>query len=157
MSVDYCDTPAEVAENPDAKAWLTAMANGNPQAFQFMWQFWCFSHMFDDLVDRDKPVDNERAGREMVLLLAQISFNPFYLEYKEQLFAHVVQGFNNWIDGDAWRNSGDPKKMAAADVISCGDLNLYTHVAFITGGWDAMRRLKDFRSYDSNTDKKESI
>ena len=151
MSTDYCDTPAEAAQNPDAKGWISFIANGDEYAANFMWDFWCFTHLYDDLVDRDKAVDGGVAARELVKFIAQLSFNPFYQKHKDQLFPLIVQAVNRWLDGDEWERSGDPKKVAAAAVIRCGDIEIYAHCAFLIGGWAHMRAAKGLRSYDSNS------
>lgn len=151
MTVDYCDTQEEKAKNPDAKAWIAAAANGDDYAFNFMWDFWCFTHMFDDLVDQDRPVGGEAAGRLLIKFIAQLTFNPFYQKHRDPLFALMVQAVNRWIDGDEWEQSGDPAKIAAAPVIRCSDIEVFAHCAFLTGGWDHMRSVKGIRSYDTST------
>lgn len=148
--LDYCDTPDERAKNPDAKLDLIRIANGDADALEFLWRFWCFEHCFDDLIDKDKPVDPEAAVRTLVQFIATLSFNAFYEEHKESLFPMIVMMANRSLDGDEWARSEDPAKRSAASVVRCGDVDLFLHVAFLTGGWDHMRSVKDARSYDSN-------
>lgn len=145
---DYCDAPDEVAKNPDAKRHLAEISNGNADAFRFMWVFWNFTHVYDDLVDRDREVGVESAAKWAVHLLEQFSFNQFYLKNSSLLFPHVVGVFNRWCDGEEWEKSGDKQKMKAASVVKCGDVDLYLTVAYIVGGWDHMRAMKDARGYD---------
>lgn len=152
--IDYCDAKKEMEKNPDAKAWIAAAANGDQNAYDFLWRFWCFAHCYDDLLDRDNPKPMELGVRELIHFIGMLSFNPFYLKHKDSLFALLVQACNRWIDGEEWENSDDPEKRAAAHVVRCGDLEVYTHVAFLTGGWNHMRSLSGLRTYDKSDDRK---
>lgn len=153
MPLDYCDKPEEASTNPDAKHWIKLIANGNEYAYTFMWDFWCFTHLYDDLVDGDKDVSGVAAAHELVKFVAQITFNPFYQNNREQLFSLIVQAVNRWLDGDEWERSNDPEKVAASSVIRCGDIEIYAHCAFLIGGWEHMRAMKGLRSYDMNSSK----
>lgn len=149
-ATDYCDTPDEVAKNPEAKYWLQRAANGDEGAFSFLWRFWCFTQCFDDLIDGDKPVDPQLAMRELVMFVDTLTNNDFYRHNKSALFGLMVQAATRAMDGDEWEKSEDSIKRIASHVLRCGDIDLVMHVAFLTGGWDHMRSLKDLRTYDSN-------
>jgi hypothetical protein len=149
-ATDYCDTPDELAKNPEAKKWMELAANGDAMAYDFLWRFWCFAHCYDDLLDQGKPVDPDMGVREFMKFFTMISFNPFFLKHKEQLFALITQVCTRWLDGDEWERSEDRIKRIVSHVVRCGDIDLYMHVAFLTGGWDHMRNLKGLRVYDSN-------
>lgn len=148
--IDYCDTPDELAKNPEAKMWIEKASNGDPDAYDFLWRFWCFLHCYDDLLDRDKPVHLDMGVREFMNFFTMISYNKFYQKHKDQLYALIIQVCNRCLDGDEWENSKDQMKRICSHVVRCGDIDLYMHVAFLTGGWDHMRNLKDLRTYDSN-------
>lgn len=148
VTADYCDSPDERAKNPEAKRHFVEIARGDQDALRFMWVFWNFSHVYDDLVDRDKPVGVEDAARWAVRLLEEFTFNPFFLRHKLALFPHVVGVFNRWCDGEQWEKSGTPSQVAAAHVVKCGDVDLYLNVAYLIGGWEHLRAMKDARGYD---------
>lgn len=142
---DYCDAD----KNPEAKKYLLAISNGNEAAFSLLWTLWNFEHLYDDLVDRDVVVTTEQAAKWLVRLLEQVSFNPFYKANASALFPLIVGAANRWCDGDEWAASDDPKKREAARFIRCGDVDLYLTAAFLVGGWDHMRAMRDARRYDS--------
>ena len=148
--LDYCDTEDELQKNPHAKQWMVLAANGDVAAYDFLWRFWCFAHCYDDLLDKGKPVDPEMGVREFMNFFKMISFNPFFIKHKEQLFALITQVCTRWLDGDEWEQSDDQIKRIVSHVVRCGDIDLYMHVAYLTGGWDHMRSLKGLRVYDSN-------
>jgi len=138
--IDYAEKPAEIAENPNAKRTIDMIVCGNRDAGVFLWRFWCFMHAFDDLVDRDKPVSADEAIRELVLFLQEVSFNPFYNLHKQSLFGFIAMVANRAIAGELWKH-GTPEQQAASAAVRCGDLDLYSHIAFLCGGWDHMRNL----------------
>ena len=130
--------------------WLEKIANGNQQAFSFMWSMWNWSHVIDDLVDQDKPVGVENAAQYFIRMANELTFNPFYIRNNEYLFSLVVSMFNRWCDGEEWENSDSLTKQTASHVIKCGDIELYLGVAYLTGGWEHVRACKEARSYDLN-------
>ena len=147
---DYCDAPDEVEKNGHVKPDMVLIANGNADAFRFMWTMWNWSHVIDDLVDQDKPVGVENAAKYFVLMAQELSFNKFYLANSGYLFGLIVSMFNRWCDGEEFEHSNDRLKQAQSHVIKCGDLDLYLGVAHLVGGWDHVRRCRGFRMYDLN-------
>tara|TARA_R110000868_G_scaffold410890_1_gene700727 strand:+ start:56 stop:520 length:465 start_codon:yes stop_codon:yes gene_type:complete len=148
---DYCAAPDELAKNPNAFPRMQRIANGNEEALHFMWIFWNFTHCYDDLVDRDKPVSQDAAVRALADMFTELTYNQFWLRNSIALHAFFIQALNRWIAGDAAEKQGSP----LAPAIRCGDVDLYMHVAFLCGGYDHMISVSDVRIYDpSPTDKK---
>jgi len=150
MTVDYCDTEDELTKNPNAKRDFVFIANGDAHAYDFLWQFWCFAHCYDDLMDQEKPVPPEMGVRAFVKFLTMITFNPFWERNKETLFSFIMMVCTRWLDGDEWERSDDKIKRIVSHVVRCGDIDLYMHVALLTGGWDHLRAVRSTRVYDSN-------
>lgn len=147
---DYCDADDEQAKNPHAKQLMWEIANGDEDAFRFMWKFWCFTHVYDDLVDRDKEVTVEQAAKAAAELVQELSANAFYRQHTALLMPHLIGVFNRWADGEEWEASNERMKQIASHVVKCGDVDFYLTVAYVTGGWDHMRRCRDARMYDPN-------
>jgi|14_taG_2_1085336.scaffolds.fasta_scaffold00057_33 hypothetical protein len=146
--IDYCRTDDEVAKNPEAEDWCKIVAAGNVDAYQFAWRLWCFNHMFDDLVDQDKQPTKEQIFYELVEFVKEISFNPFYNAHKESIFPLLVSLANRTLDGDEMEKSESEWDRQVACVVRCGDLDVFLHIAYLAGGWDHMRKLKNLRTYD---------
>lgn len=146
----YCETPDEVKKNPQAKYWVNKVCNGNVDAENLLWGWWNFFHMFDDLMDKDKTESKELMMKEMMSFVRDLSFNPFYETHKVSLFTLLLQVFNRWLDGDDWEANGNEWEKSVSDVVRCGDMELYFHIAYLTGGWEHMRAVKELRSYDRN-------
>src|ERR1035437_5016889 len=110
LKVDYCDAPDEVAKNPKIKQELVDIANGNESAFQFMWMMWNWSHVIDDLVDRDKEAGVENAAKYFIAIARELTFNEFYRSNSGYLFGLIHSMFNRWCDGEEFEKSSDPLK-----------------------------------------------
>jgi hypothetical protein len=145
---DHCDAPDERAKNPQAKRHLREIANGDADAYRFMWKFWCFGHLYDDLIDRDKPVTTEQAAKAAAEFVQELTINPFYTRNAMFLLPHLMGAFARWPDGDTFETSSDPAERRAAAAVGCGDIDLFLTIAWLTGGWAHMRRCRDVRSFD---------
>jgi hypothetical protein len=144
---DYVDRPEEGAKNPHAKEWLRRVANGNAAAFEFCWAMWNFEHMLDDLVDEPHgTVSQAWVAREMARVFTTLSFNEFYLINKAELFSLLISCFNRWVEADEMRAMNESEDLTSA--VRCAELDLFSFVAFLTGGWDHMRAMRDMRTFD---------
>jgi len=148
----YCDSPAELSKNPEAMLWFERIANGDQSALAFLKTMWSVTHMYDDLVDKDGAVTTEQAAGELISLITVLCYNQFFLANRDSLVPLIISMGNRWVDGDEWATKEDPAERALAPAIRCGDVDLYLFVAFLTGGWEHMRRIKEARSYDPDTE-----
>lgn len=147
----YGDKPSEQKANPMAKQLMAQVANGNAAAFQWMWDFWCFTHVIDDLVDRDKPLSGAEVAKALAQFVTAFSINPFFVQNAQSLHPLIISACNRWIDGDALDRSANQRDRIHSEVVRCGDIEVYLHVAYLTGGWDHMRNVSmAVRQYDKN-------
>lgn len=148
MAEFYCDKPDEVAQNGAMKGRIALIANGDPDALQFMWAIWNFTHLYDDLVDRDKAVTTPEAAKALADFVLALAANPFFHAHRFALLPLMLSSINRWCDGDDWTASEDPIKKQLSPAVRCGDVDLFLYVAMLTGGWDHMREMSKFREYD---------
>lgn len=128
---------------------MREIARGDESAFDFMWSFWCFQHVLDDLVDKDSQVQGADVARELCSFVITLSTNTFYLTHKSSLLPLLVLACDRWVQGDALAKSPDPKVRLASRVVACGDIDLFSMVAFLVGGWDHMQAMApQIRRYD---------
>lgn len=147
--MDYCDTVAEKTKNPIAKDLMLMIAKGNAAAYQWMWDFWCFTHAIDDLVDKDTPSEPDRFSKALAGFVTALSVNPFYQANVYQLYPLIISACNRWIDGDRLKHSDNERDKIYSEVVRCGDVDLYIYIAFLIGGWDHMRMCSEkSRLYD---------
>lgn len=135
----------------DKSSIFIELAHGNKEAFEFMWVFWKFTHTYDDLVDRDRPVGNQLAAQRLGEFITEISFNTFYQTHKLQLHGLIIQALTRWIDGDTWEKSESPLHRAWSSPVRCGDVDMFMHIAYLCGGWSHLRAMAKHRRYDMNS------
>ena len=133
---------------------LARVVNGNQDAERFViaWHQWC--HLIDDLVDKDRVVAADERGRILVQFIMELAGNPFFLQYRLTLLPLMVQAINAWVDSDLVAVSLPPatlRERITRDVLKGYWHEVIWQVAFITGGWPAMREVSD-RNYDFEAD-----
>jgi hypothetical protein len=130
--IDYCE-----GEFPWMKDWLQTLTLGHAAAFEFCWCWLCFEHCFDDLVDNDRDVSETVAGFELAKLIKVMTFNPFYLEYREHFFALLMSRIERWMDAAAIYPDEAKTRPTRAEI------DLFLHVAYLLGGWDHRAAMLD--------------
>jgi len=135
----YCDNPAEQNKNPLAKDLMMLIANGDAAAFQWMWDFWNFTHAIDDLVDKDVATECNKFAEALAKFVTALSINTFYQRNVFHLYPLIISACNRWIDGDKLKTSDNERDRIHSEVVRCGDVDLYLYIAYLTGGWEHMR------------------
>lgn len=148
--MDYCDKPSEFTANPDAKRQLAEIAMGNAECYTFMWAFWNFTHLYDDLVDQDKKVTPAEAAKTLAEFVISLSVNQFYRTNTHQLLPLILSACDRWVVGDKMKGSLDYETQIMSRVVRCGDLDVYAMCAYLVGGWDHLRAVSEkLRTYDA--------
>lgn len=142
--MDYCSKSEEVTKNPNALNIMLFIANGNVDAFNFIWRCWNFCHVIDDLVDRDQPVLIDEVSRELFLFIETLCCNPFFQQHKLSLLPLILNACHGWVTGEEAAAQGSSN----SSVLKCSDFAIYSHVAFLIGGWQHMRAIDQLRQYD---------
>lgn len=142
--MDYCSKSEEVTKNPNALNMMLFIANGNVDAFNFIWRCWNFCHVIDDLVDRDQPVLIDEVSRELFLFIETLCCNPFFQQHKSSLLPLILNACHGWVTGEEAAAQGNSN----SSVLKCSDFAIYSHVAFLIGGWQHMRAIDQLRQYD---------
>ncbi len=122
---------------------------GNEAAERFCKVFVAHCHLLDDLVDGDKPWDDERIIASEINWLMELCGNPFFLAHKPQLISLIATGFNAWLDANRWAKDNDSRKALASDVVKGIYHEVVHYCALACGGWKHLREVTTrFREYD---------
>lgn len=128
--------------------WFRALAAGNHYAEGWLWAFWNFSQVFDDLIDGDRAVTQAQAARALADWWTACSLNPWFLAHAGQLWLPVTQSIERWLTADEWARGRNSQRKADAHVLRHGDLEVCLAVAFITGGWEHALKCRELRTFD---------
>lgn len=127
---------------------LEDCCKGNADAFRFCQIFFVWCHVFDDVLDRDKPVAYADAVTANWALISELSSNPFWLKNSARLLPLVSAGASSSISSEEFKLREDVRDRMASQVLKSGYLEVYWEVAHICGGWhhklDMVRKHRAF-------------
>lgn len=110
----------------------------DPYAVQFITQFSDTCELFDDLIDKDKPIPEDHVVRVLFIVLTEMPVNPFFDKYKHLLIPVMVTGINAWLDANTLEKGSDNDKVFAY-VLRDWYAELIAYVIYLTRGREYLR------------------
>ncbi len=107
---------------------------GNENAVRFLRDISFLSHVYDDLIDKDKSVPQDHVHALMWKALIAIPTNPFYQAHQDMLRPLLITGIINWHGANQIEARGDVEELhiSHATRYSIGDIALMAMA--LTGG-----------------------
>ena len=128
----------------DSGAWqqqrnqkLLAWTN-DPYAVQFIVQFSDACELFDDMIDKDKPIPDDHVVRVLFVLLTEMPLNPFFDRHKTSLIPVIVTGINAWLDANQLEKGSDNDRVFSY-VLRDWYAELIAFVVYLTRGREYLR------------------
>jgi len=112
----------------------------DPYAVQFIVQFSDACELFDDLIDKDKPIPDDHVVRVLFVLLTEMPLNPFFDRHKTALIPVIVTGINAWLDANQLEKGSDNDKVFSY-VLRDWYAELVAFVVYLTRGRDYLREV----------------
>lgn len=92
-------------------------------------------HLWDDLIDKDRPVLDETVNHVFNLMLVEMPRNPFYQAHAANLTPVLVMAIQNWHVANAVERGKEHEVTSeAAFILRSSYVDLVTMVATICGG-----------------------
>jgi hypothetical protein len=113
---------------------------GDPYAIAFILAFADACELFDDMIDKDKPVEDAHVIRVLFSLITELPLNPFFDAYKAQLIPILVTGINAWLDSNELEK-GDENEQVFAYVLRDWYMEFVSFVIYLVRGRDYMREV----------------
>lgn len=110
------------------------VAKGDEVAADFIIKMAYVLHVWDDMIDKDKPVTDEMVNQAFRYALVDIPRNPFYMRNFGDLNPILVNAINNWHIANSMERSGTAIELQAAFIIRSSYADLMTHTACLIGG-----------------------
>jgi hypothetical protein len=119
---------------------LLEIFQGNEQALAFLKDIHFISHVWDDLVDRDRPVSPETVSTAFEKALIGVNMNPFFRRNAPLLLPVMLNSTLLWHAANDLEADGSAHALQVAHVIRCapGDLSLIC--AAIVGGTEHAKK-----------------
>jgi hypothetical protein len=116
-------------------------------AVWFIRQFGDICEVFDDLIDKDKPVTDADIVRTLFVALTELPMNPFFDRYKGQLVPVIVTGINAWLDANVLEK-GSPNDRVFSYVLRDWYAEIIAYVIYLCRGREYMRSVSmEVRSF----------
>ena len=147
---DYMDQPHEQQKHPDVMRFIEEVSQGDQAIANAMWSFWCFAHVFDDLVDESKMEGHKKelAFKALHDFVQDLLLNPFVLRHASSLLGMFTMAMTRCLDGDEMEKSLVAEERALAPAVRCGDVDVLMHFAYLARGWMGLRKFSPMRKYD---------
>lgn len=107
---------------------------GNTEAIQFVVRVFRALHVWDDLIDRDKPLTDDEINSVFWDLLVVLPTDPFYVRNLALLSSTLVNAIVNWHVANKLEREGDDKDKSIAFILRGAYIDLLSASAFIVGG-----------------------
>ncbi len=120
---------------------LTKAFRGDADAVNLILLLSRVSHVWDDLVDLDKPVDEITINRTFYALLIDLPSNPFFRRHMDTLLPLMAMGAMNYEIANAYELSGDRERLALAHVLRYSVADVATATALLIGGPEWVRMI----------------
>lgn len=111
---------------------------GDSDAVRFILDFADACELFDDMIDKDKPIEDGHVVRVLFNLLTEMPLNPFFDRWKWQLVPIIITGINAWLDANSLEKGSDQDKVFAY-VLRDWYMEFVAFVIYLTRGRDYMR------------------
>jgi hypothetical protein len=115
--------------------------NGNQSAIDLALLLARVSHVWDDLIDRDKPVSNEQINQAFYAMLITLPSNQFFRDHADSLLPLMAVGAMNYEIANQYEAEGGKESLALAHVLRYSIADVLTAIALIIGGPDWVRQI----------------
>jgi hypothetical protein len=115
---------------------------GDADALAYLQELARALHLWDDLVDRDHPLDPRHLDATFTAMLVTLPLNPFVRAHAEQLMPVLLQAIINWKAATVMeRAPRDATDLHGAFVIRSSYVDMVSAVAALKGGLEFAARI----------------
>jgi len=120
---------------------------GDQEAVEFILTIHSIAEIWDDLIDRDKPVDPEQINYAFMSALVKLPRNGFYQRNFQLLSPLVEISILDWLTANALEKTKKSQNIIIAYGLRFSALSLTTMAARIIGGVEWARQVNaEFRA-----------
>lgn len=120
---------------------LTAVLKSHGPAITFCQTLFQISQTLDDLVDRDKPIDDLRIYLAFWQSLIELPGNPFYRQHELMLRPLMAAALQDWWDATQMERTGGNHEKTLSFVLRDMLTGIVIQCAGIIGGWAWMQQV----------------
>lgn len=114
---------------------------GDYAAADYLVAMFHIGEVWDDLIDRDKPVTDSQINDAFVTAIFDLTGNPFFCRHAQFLRPVMLMGINAWLDSVEYERGQNRHWHTWAFVLRNWYMDLVACCAFLTGGFGNMRNV----------------
>ena len=118
----------------DDQEYLLYAYKGNTDAIALVLMIAEISHIWDDLIDKDKLVCDAQINRAFAIALLELPRNPYYQSHHIELLPVMTTGVLNWLTANKYEKNTDTEAHALAHVMRYGIADIALFIAYLIGG-----------------------
>jgi purine-cytosine permease-like protein len=107
---------------------------GNQDALNMYKAFVSLSHIWDDLIDKDKPVSADEINRAFLTCLVYLPANPFYRSIQEQILPMWLVVVSAYETANSFEKNKDPHGIEIAHGLRYAVGNILAYVVHVCVG-----------------------
>lgn len=114
---------------------------GDADAVDFIVSFAAVCEVWDDLIDKDKPIEDDDIHNAFWILLTELPLNPFFDRFKTNLIPLLISGINAWMDANELEGNGSGNDHVFSYVLRDWYMEFVSFVIYLTRGREYMREV----------------
>jgi hypothetical protein len=114
---------------------------GNQDALNMAHMLEDLAHIWDDLVDRDKPVSELQVNRAFLTCLVYLPANPFYRSIQDQVMPFWLTVVSAYETANHFERTKDPQGVEIAHVLRFAAANIFAYAMHVCLGPDRAREM----------------
>lgn len=114
---------------------------GNEDAVHFVVRVFRALHVWDDLIDKDKPITDDEIHAVFWDLLIGLPADQFYRAHMHVLSGTIVNAVTNWHIANTLERNGNDKDKSIAFILRGSYIDLLSASALLVGGIDWAREI----------------
>jgi hypothetical protein len=107
---------------------------GNQDALNVYHAFADLAHIWDDLIDKDKPVSADEINRAFLTCLVYLPANPFYRSIQEQILPMWLVVVSAYETANSFEKNKDPHGIEIAHGLRYAVGNILAYVVHVCVG-----------------------
>lgn len=120
----------------NTRASVLELMSGNEDATDLVTMVADWSHVYDDLIDKDKPVTDAQIHQAMWTLLGGLDLNPFFQKHSTTLRPLLMAGVLNWHAANQMERSGCVEQLRIAHVLRYSGADVAMVSMLLAGGYE---------------------
>lgn len=116
---------------------IKELCGGNEHASRLACDLWGLFCVWDDCIDRDKPINEQAINDSFMWAMFGLHDNVFYKQFEAQLKPAIYTCIASWMVANRFEKTNDEALLTRSFVMRCAPYELFGVIALLSSGFDA--------------------